>query len=403
MEQSGKADLALMGGAIPPWLFERMCRLSLPVVEAILEQKGHKDFLERLSNPFWFQSFAAVIGMDWNSSGATTAVMSALKQSINPASHELGLYICGGKGKESLKTPQELVRIGDFTGLDGNALARSSKLVAKVDNTAVQDGFNLYLHSFILSKDGDWTAIQQGMKTKERKARRYHWHSGNFKSFIEEPHTAICGLQEGKIVNLVDKEASKAQANILGMTEEHPDRIMKELPHLLVPSYHDVRPKDVDVKRLGSILWKAQEADAGSFEDLLLLKGMGPRTLQSLALVSEMIHGAPSRFSDPARFSFAHGAKNAKPFPVPTKVYDETIDTMRDAVNKSKLGQSDKLKSLEKLSKFAERAEKAYRPSKDAFDRIVENENKNSHKYGGRVKERKERPRDSQLNLFGKG
>ena len=295
MKKSGRADLALMGGSIPPWLFNRMKQLALPMVEAIIANTGKEDFLSRLSNPFWFQSFAAVIGMDWNSSGATTAVMSALKQLINPVSKELGLYVCGGKGKASLKTPQELLEVGYKTGLDGDALARASKLSAKVDNTAVQDGFNLYLHSFIVSDEGHWSVIQQGMHTENRKARRYHWHSENMTSFIQEPHSAICGLSDGQIINLVDKKAKPAQKGILNIAAEHPDKVLKELPHLLMPAYCNVKAKDIDIKRLGSILWLAQESQTTNFEELLLLKGLGPRTLQSLALVSEVIHGTPAK------------------------------------------------------------------------------------------------------------
>ncbi len=400
MKKSGRADLALMGGSIPPWLFNRMKQLALPIVEAIIINNGKEDFLSRLSNPFWFQSFAVVIGMDWNSSGATTAVMSALKQIINPVSKELGLYVCGGKGKESLKTPNELVEVGYKTGLDGDAFAKASKLSAKVDNTAVQDGFNLYLHSFLVSNEGQWSVIQQGMHTKSKKARRYHWHSENIISFVEEPHSAICGLNEGKIINLVDKQAQSAQKGILEITAEHPDKILKELPHLLMPSYCDVKAKDIDIKRLGSILWLAQESQTTNFEELLLLKGLGPRTLQSLALVSEVIHGTPLRFSDPARFSFAHGSKNGKPFPVPTTVYDETITTLKNAVEKSKIRYSDKLKAISKLSKLAQKAEQNFSPNQN-FEEVLEKENRESHKYGGRtINGFVKRKNDGQLDLF---
>lgn len=284
MKNSGSADLALMGGRIPSWLFTRMKQLTLPMVEAIVIQNGKENFLARLSNPFWFQSFASVIGMDWNSSGATTAVMSALKQSLNPVSKELGLYVCGGKGKESLKTPNELVEIGYKTGLDGDAFAKASKLSAKVDNTALQDGFSLYLHSFIVSDEGQWSVIQQGMHTRNRKARRYHWHSENMESFIKEPHTAICGINEGNIINLVDKKAKPTQESIINITKEHPDKIIKELPHLLMPSYCDVKAKDIDIKRLGSILWLAQETQTTNFEDLLLLKRFGAKNITILNL-----------------------------------------------------------------------------------------------------------------------
>ncbi len=402
MKRSGTADLALYGGGIPPWLFNRMKQLCLPIVESILQEKGHKDFLSRLSDPFWFQSFGAVIGMDWNSSGVTTAVMRALKESVNPHSKDLGLYICGGKGKESLKTPAELKRIGEATGLNGADLAHSSKLSAKVDNTAIQDGFNLYLHSFVLSKEGDWTVIQQGMEPKTGKARRYHWHSAAVNSFVESPHTAVCGENQGPLLNLTDPKAKPTHQAMLDITRENPMKILQEVPHMKLPMHCEVKASDVDLKRLGSVLWLAQEQETNSFEELLLLKGLGPRTLQSLTLVSEVIHGTPSRFSDPARFSFAHGSKSGKPFPVPIKIYDETIQTLQQAVEKSRIGNSDKSKAIESLTKIAQRAEKDFTP-RDGFDEVIDKEMKASKSYGGRSihkPEKKAKPEDGQLGLF---
>ncbi|MEM1122298.1 MAG: DUF763 domain-containing protein, partial [Bacteroidota bacterium] len=243
MKNSGSADLALMGGHIPNWLFECMVQLSRHVVEAILVEHGKKGLLSRLSDPFWFQSFGAVIGMDWNSSGVTTAVLRALKVALNPHAHALGIYVCGGKGKQSLQTPNELLRIGNATGLDGDALTRCSKLSAKVDNTAVQDGFNLYIHSFILSDEGDWTVIQQGMKPQDTSARRYHWHSEAIQSFTVEPHAAICGEHQGDILNLTDKGALPTQKGILNIIGEHPEKMLKEIPKAILPKYHDIKAK----------------------------------------------------------------------------------------------------------------------------------------------------------------
>jgi hypothetical protein len=400
MKRSGSADLALMGGSIPAWLFDRMTKLSLAVVESILAEYGQQVFLQRLSDPFWFQSFGAVIGMDWNSSGVTTAVMSALKKSLNPHSKELGIYVCGGKGKHSMQTPNELMRIGDQTGLDGNYLAQCSKLSAKVDNTAIQDGFQLYLHSFVVSNKGDWSVIQQGMQPNTSTARRYHWNSDHIKSFVEEPHTAICGENQGQILNLVDKTAIATQNAILAIAKENPAKILKEIPHMKLPTYCDVKEKDVDLKRLGSILWLAQENDTQKFEDLLLLKGLGPRTLQSLTLVSEVIHGTPSRFSDPARFAFAHGSKGGRPFPVPTFVYDETIATLKSAVEKAKLGETDKLEAIKKLTTLAQKAEKDFVPN-DNFEALLQKENDEAWKHGGRtIKGFSKPPINRQLNLF---
>ncbi|MEM1097052.1 MAG: DUF763 domain-containing protein [Bacteroidota bacterium] len=399
MKHSGSADLALLGGPIPGWLFKRMTKLSLAVTEAVVQEHGTSGFLSRLSDPFWFQSFGAVIGMDWNSSGVTTAVMRALKTSLNPHARDLGLYVCGGKGKASLRTPDELRRFGDRTGLDGNLLARSSKLSAKVDNTAVQDGFQLYIHSFVVSQTGDWTVIQQGMKPSDRSARRYHWHSANLTSFVEEPHQAICGPSQGEILNLVDAQAAPAQDGILTIAHEKPGRILTEIPKMKLPKHYGVRAQDVDLKRLGSILHLAQECQTQHFEDLLLLKGLGPRTLQSLALVSEVIHGTPTRFRDPARFAFAHGGKGASPFPVPTKVYDETIATLRTAVDRAKMGHTDKQRAIKKLSQLAERAEEGFTPA-PFFDDQLAKERAESWKHGGRSIHGPAQPPDPQLKLF---
>jgi uncharacterized protein len=404
MKRSGSADLTLMGGSIPAWLFNRMTQLSLPIVEAIILDYGQKGFLQRLSDPFWFQSFGAVIGMDWNSSGVTTAVMSALKKSLNPHAKELGLYVCGGKGKDSMQTPQELISVGEKTGLDGNFLAKCSKLSAKVDNTAIQDGFQIYLHSFVVSNQGDWSVIQQGMQTETSKARRYHWNSDHIQSFTQDPHTAICGENQGQILNLVDKQALSTQNGLLAIVHENPSKILQEIPHMELPAYCDIKAKDVDLKRLGSILWLAQENEVQKFEDLLLLNGLGPRTLQSLTLVSEVIHGTPSRFSDPARFSFAHGGKSGRPFPVPTRVYDETIETLKSTVEKAKMGDTDKQQALKKLTQIAQQAEQNFTPHEDkerVFNQIIAQEKENAWKYGGRtVKGFSQAPKNGQLDLF---
>lgn len=400
MKHSGSADLTLMGGGIPYWLYERMKKMSLAMVEAILVEYGPEAFLARMSDPFWFQSFGAVIGVDWNSSGVTTAVMRALKDSINPHSKELGLYVCGGKGKKSMLTPKELLQVGEWTGLDGTELAKNSKLVAKVDNTAIQDGFQLYIHSFIVSNQGDWTVVQQGMRGTDSKARRYHWHSKNITSFVNEPHAAIIGENQGEILNLTAQEADPTRTGILDLSKEHPDKMVIEIRKMKLPSYCGVKAKDVDLKRLGSVLWLAQEAQTDQFEDLLLLKGLGPRTLQSLTLVSEVIHGTPSRFTDPARFTFAHGSKGGKPFPVPTTVYDEAISVLRKAVDQAKIGATDKQKAIKSLSTLAEKAEKGFTPN-DRFDQLLEKERKDSWKYGGRTIKGKEKPPDEgQLSLF---
>lgn len=389
MKRAGSADLALMGGSIPYWLFDRMTKLSLPIVESIILEYGKQAFLRKLSDPFWFQSFGSVIGMDWNSSGVTTAVMSALKKSLNPHAKELGIYICGGKGKDSLQTPSELVAVGEKTGLNGHELAKFSRLTAKVDSTAIQDGFQVYMHYFVVSDTADWSVVQQGMQTETSKARRYHWNSDSINSFVEEPHTAICGDFQGKILNLVDKQAKPTQLAMLEITKENPEKMLAEIkqsvaPHLTMPTYKDIKAKDVDLKRLGSILWLAKETETQNFEDLLLLKGLGPRTLQSLALVSEVIHGTPSRFTDPARFAFAHGGKGGRPFPVPTKVYDETIETLKNSVEKAKIRDTDKQTVIKKLTQMAQKLEENFIPN-DNFEALLQKEKDEAWKYGGRT------------------
>ena len=361
-----------------------MAKLGLAITESILQEYGKEEVLRRLSDPFWFQSFGAVMGMDWHSSGITTSVMGALKRAINPRSKELGLYIAGGKGKFSKETPNELLKISNNIGLDGNELVKYSKLSAKVDNTAVQDGFQLYTHNFILSSNGDWTVVQQGMRTTDKTARRYHWHSANLRSFIDEPHTGIAGTNLGNILNLTAHEAEITRNAMHQLTVEKPERMMQEIQQLFMPRHHDVRAEDVDLKRLGTTLWLAHETGVRNFEELLLLEGVGPRTVQSLALVSEVIHGTPSRFKDPARFSFAHGGKDGHPFPVPTKVYDETISTLQNAVEKAKLGNSDKQEAIKALHKIAARAEENFVPN-DNFDQLVEKERTDSWKYGGKT------------------
>ena len=384
MKRSGSADLPLHYGYVPKWLADRMAKLGLAITESIITEYGKHEMLSRLSDPFWFQSLGAVMGMDWHSSGITTSVLGALKRAINPYSKELGIFICGGKGKFSKEAPRELILVAEQTGLDGTDLVRCSKLSAKVDNTALQDGFQLYTHNFIVSDSGEWTVVQQGMRTGSRTARRYHWHSENIRSFVEEPHTGVCGINQGKILNLTAKEASPTRDCMMLLTKEKPELMIQQIQQLILPMHHEVRSEDVDLKRLGTVLWLAHDSHPESFEELLLLRGVGPRTLQSLTLVSEVIHGTPSRFNDPARFAFAHGGKDGHPFPVPIKVYDETISTLQTAVYKSKLGQSDKQQAIKALTQIAQRAEKDF-ISENNFDALVEKERDDSWKYNGRT------------------
>jgi len=400
MKRSGSADLPLHYGYVPQWLAERMAKLGLAVVETIVMDYGKDEVLRRISDPFWFQSLGAVMGMDWHSSGITTSVMGALKRAVNPHSKELGIFICGGKGKYSKQTPDELMRISERTGLDGNYLVKCSKLSAKVDNTAIQDGFQLYTHNFILSDTGKWSVVQQGMSDTSRTARRYHWHSDTLTSFVDDPHTSIYGQNHGYILNMADSQAAPSRAGVMQIANENPDKMLREIQQLTMPSHYDVRAEDVDLKRLGSVLWLAHEKRPEDFEELLLLKGLGPRTLQSLTLVSEVIHGTPSRFKDPARFSFAHGGKDGHPFPVPIKVYDETIGTLQTAIHKAKLGNNEKNEAIKRLTQVAQRAEKDFTPNAN-FDKVIEEERNNSWRYGGRtVFGKAQPPKPVQLRLF---
>ena len=400
MKQRGSADLLLHNGHVPKWLAERMAKLGGAITEAILIEFGKKAFIQRMSDPAWFQSIGCVMGMDWHSSGITTSVMGALKTAINPRAKELGIYVCGGRGKHSRKTPEELLHVADKTGLNGTELVRSSRLVAKVDNTALQDGFQIYLHSFILSDEGDWSVVQQGMNGASGYARRYHWSSSELKDYVNEPHQFIYGKNQGTILNLTDAEAAPARAGIMEISQENPDKMLAEIKKIKLPAHHDVRQQNVDLKRLGAVLAIAQDLPTQQFEDLLLIQGLGPRTLQSLALVSEVIYGTESRFQDPARFSFAHGGKDGHPFPVPTKIYDESIEVLKGAIDKAKLGYRDKLKALNTLTAASQRMESDFVPT-GSLDDLMAKERTDSWKYGGRtVKGFSKKPQLIQGSLF---
>ena len=441
---SGHADLPLHPGTVPRWLADRMMVLGTLITESLVENFGPEEVLVRLSDPLWFQSFGAVMGMDWHSSGITTSVMYALKRGLNPRAKELGIYVCGGRGKYSRMTPDELLEIAGREGLSGDELVRNSKLVAKVDNNAVQDGFQLYQHNFILTRNGSWAVVQQGMNGAEKKARRYHWCSTNLRSFVEEPHTGVVGDNRGKILNLTDSKANKARSSILEISREEPERMLNEISQIgkpasqiilmqggeslplaptssvatpssgghprnapelpqqqelfpelsiqteekgrsiVLPSHHEVCKQDVDLKRLGGVLAIAYNNQPQDFESLLLTPGLGPRTLQSLALVSEVIYGTSSRFTDPARFSFAHGGKDGHPFPVPLKIYDESIRILRDSIEKSRLGYKDKSDCIRRLHTAALNVERNCAPEVD-FDEAIRYEREHSKDWDGKT------------------
>jgi hypothetical protein len=400
--RSGSADLPLHGGRVPPWLSARMARLGALISEAIVLRWGRDELLRRLAHPFWFQCFGAIMGMDWHSSGITTSVVGALKRGLRSRSDDLGLWVCGGRGRHSLKTPSELLAIGEATGQDGEALARVSRLVAKVDSAAVQDGFQLYLHSFVVARDGAWTVIQQGMNTESRQARRYHWLSEGVRSFVEAPHAAIDALGApalGDIINLTDARAKAARAAQVTLAQAGPDQVVGHLrriqrqppprpqtallPHLSLPAHHEVREEDVVTRRLWGNLAAAADAGPRDFADLLLTPGVGARTVEALALVAEVVYGAPSRFSDPARFSMAHGGKDGHPFPVPLTVYDETLRVMREAVSSARLGEDDRAAALERLDTQSRALESMV--DGPAFDDYLAGERAFSSLFGGRT------------------
>ena len=396
--RSGSADLPLHGGRVPPWLGQRMTRLGTVITQAVVYHYGREEFLRRLAHPFWFQSFGAVMGMDWHSSGITTSVLGALKRGLTPLRGELGIHVCGGRGKHSRRTPDELIAVGERTGIDGASLAQASRLVAKVDSAAVQDGFDLYLHSFIVTDDGQWVVVQQGMNDESRYARRYHWLSEGLKSFVDEPHSAIEGPGQGVIVNLTDHRAEKSRGAQLELLDRlGPDGVARELvaldgapqsmgqpmlPNLIMPAHHDVRPKDVHVRRLRGNLAAAADRAPKDFADLLLTPGVGARTVKALAMVAEVVHGAPYRFTDPARFSLAHGGKDRHPYPVPLKVYDETIRVLKSAVQNAKLGRDEELGALKRLDDQSRTLERfADGPS---VQEVIAQERERSHLNGGR-------------------
>ena len=397
--RAGSADLPLHGGRVPAWLGQRMTRLGVVIVEAIVLHYGRDELLRRLAHPFWFQAFGAVMGMDWHSSGITTSVLGALKRGLAPRAGELGIHVCGGRGRHSRRTPQELLAVGERTGLDGAALGKASRLVAKVDSAAVQDGFELYLHGFIVTDDGSWTVVQQGMHGASRLARRYHWLSEQLRSFVEAPHAAIEGERRGRIVNLTDRRAALSRHRQLDLLRElGPDGVLREvaalardaspppaqpwLPHLVMPAHHDVRPGDVLLRRLHGTLAAAAERGPAEFADLLLVPGVGARTVRSLAMVAEVIHGAPCRFADPARFSLAHGGKDWHPFPVATRVYDQTITVLKAALASARLGNDERLDAIRRLDEQARRLER--HATGPFLNEHVRQERQRSLDHGGR-------------------
>lgn len=413
MQRSGIADLPLHSGRVPAWLAERMTRLGAAIVEHIVLDYGVTGFLSRLSDPFWFQALGSVMGMDWHSSGITTAVMGALKRGLNPRSSELGLYVCGGRGRHSRRTPAELRAYAARVSLDGDSLARRSRLVARIDNNAVADGFQLYLHSFVIAATGEWAVVQQGMPQPGMLqsampppglpgalARRYHWHSLAVRDYTADPHAAIAGRPCGVILNLVDSRAAGARQALLSIAARPVVSTLSEFRRLTLPAHHDVRAADLDLQRLGAVLAVAHERELRDFASLLLVEGLGPRTLQALALIAEVVHGAPARFSDPARFAFALGGKDGHPFPVPLDTYDASLAVLRRALAAARLGHPEKLAGFRRLDRLTRAVEENRQPLAD-LPAALAHERAISPSLGGRtVPPLRPARRSAQLELF---
>ncbi|MEN0066230.1 MAG: DUF763 domain-containing protein [Myxococcota bacterium] len=421
--RSGNADLPLHHGHVPPWLARRMAILGRAIVEVLVLEEGRDGVLGRLAHPGWFQCLGSVMGMDWHSSGITTSVLAALKHGLGPVAHELGIHVCGGRGRQSRRTPDELRNVAERVGLDGEGLVRASRLVAKVDSAAVQDGFQIYLHGFVVTDEGHWVVVQQGLNDATGTARRYHWRSEGLTAFDEEPHSGVTERAPAstQILNLVHREARPVREAQVSLVAE-PDRVMGELRRLReppkqvslsMPAHHAVLAKDVHERRLWATLVAAAEAGPTDFPELLLQRGVGARALESLALVAEVLYGTPVRFSDPGRFSYAHGGKDGHPFPVPLKSYDVLLRHLKTAVRQAKLGRREKIDAMHRLDTHARRVEHRMASRGEtgpSWDELVAREWSRSTSLGGRtvqddIADRKPRvsPSRRQLNLFAQG
>jgi len=354
--RTGIANLPLHYGRAPRWLFGRMVKLARQITFAIVSDFGPKEMLNRLSHPYWFQALGCVLGYDWHSSGVTTTVCGALKEAIKDSEKSLGLYIAGGKGRTSRRTPEEIERWGDRISLNPAPLVYASRMSAKVDSAAVQDGYQIYHHSFIFTGDGFWAVVQQGMNETSRYARRYHWLGDKVADFVDEPHLAIVSQQKGTALNMVAHESRDARGTVAKIAvEEKPEKIVSELNRLktlTLPARHQIYTKDLHPESLSKILLSTYERQPEDFEKLLGLKGVGPKTIRALSLISELIYGISPSYRDPARFSFAHGGKDGIPYPVDRQTYDGSIELLEEAIRKSKLEMTEKEGALKRLVKM---------------------------------------------------
>ncbi|MBN1898779.1 MAG: DUF763 domain-containing protein [Spirochaetes bacterium] len=365
MKKSGITNLPLHYGKAPRWLFNRMVKLAREITLIMVEEFGLEAFLKRIADPFWFQSFGCVLGFDWHSSGVTTTVCGALKEGLKDIENEIGIFIAGGKGSVSRKTPEEIT-IKNSSKVRTEKLIYASKIVAKVDNTAIQDGFQLYQHNFVFTRDGDWAVIQQGMNPVSRYARRYHWISLSVKSFTDEPHEAICcDIKKERVLNMVARESQKARQNVVVLSSEKPEKLIKEIKimqRLNLPRHHYIDVRDINPDRLFKIFLKTYEKRPKDFEDLLCLQGVGPKTIRALSLISELIYGQTPSYQDPARYTFAHGGKDGHPYPVNREVYDRSINILGKSIQKSKAERSEKAKALERLFRFYSESRNSFKP-----------------------------------------
>lgn len=356
MQKTGIATMPLHSGKAPAWLIERMVLLSREITYALVMESGPEEFLRKLSDPFWFQAFGCVLGFDWHSSGLTTTVTGALKEGIRGMERDIGVFIAGGKGKTARKTPEQIRSyVERHLMIDPDKLIYASRLSAKVDNSAVQDGYDLYHHAFIFTEKGNWAVIQQGMNKYKRTARRYHWLSDKIEDFVNEPHTAICCDKRGRTLNLVAKENSDIRSLSTMLSRSVPEKVVKEfkkLQKLDLTDRHKITVEDINPDKLYRILTKTYEMQPENFEELLKIDGVGPKTLRALSLVSELIYGVKACYKDPARFSFSHGGKDGTPFPVDRKLYDKTIEVMRKAIQSASIGNREKLDAIKRLSRI---------------------------------------------------
>lgn len=352
--RTGYADSPLHGGRAPAWLFGRMKLLAREMSMAIVAEEGATGLLRRVSDPFWFQAFGSVLGFDWHSSGITTTTCGALKEGLRGLEPELGIYVCGGKGKTSSRTPAEIETACEKTGQDAPQLVRASKLSAKVDSAALQDGFDLYHHTFIFTTAGEWSVVQQGMRDETGMARRYHWHTTS--TFDSDPWAAVAGGRQKDVLNLVAGEAESNRKVTTLLAREEPDKIVSEITRmrsLEMPRHHMVRVADLRPESLKRVLMKSYEAQPDDFTDLLSVRGVGAKGLRALAMVAELTYGEPTSVRDPASFSWAHGGKDGTPFPVDRLTYDRTIESLHKALTEAKAGRSEKVSAFKRLAKLS--------------------------------------------------